>query len=172
MKPHLLESTLFETVLGIPAHPLLVHAAVVFVPLLILVTLAYGLLPGFRKRVDWAVVALAIGAPGAAFLAKQSGEAFKARLIRENSVSPQDLASISTHQNFGTMTFWFTCGLAVIALALVGMQFSRRRRHGTSRAFGPVTLILVVLAIAASGVTGYYVFKTGDTGAHIVWQGR
>jgi hypothetical protein len=20
--------------------------------------------------------------------------------------------------------------------------------------------------------TGYYVFKTGDTGAHIVWQGR
>jgi hypothetical protein len=28
-----------------------------------------------------------------------------------------------------------------------------------------------VLTVALGAATGYYVFRTGDTGAHIVWSG-
>jgi hypothetical protein len=165
----------FETAFGIPAHPLLIHIPVIFVPLLIVVTLAYGLLPRWRTKLDWAVVALGIATPIGCFLARASGLAFRSRLIRENVVSTQDLAKINTHQSLGTRTFLFSIALGVVALILVGVQVARSRRGGHAgggRAFGPVTVVLVVLAIGLSGVTGYYVYKTGDTGAHIVWQGK
>jgi uncharacterized membrane protein len=163
----------FETAFGIPAHPLLVHVPVVFVPLLILVTLAYGLLPRWRSRLDWAVVALAVATPIGCYVTRASGLAFRSRLIRHKSVSDQDLAKINTHQSFGTMTLLLSCALGLVALALVAVTVLRARRSGTAgNGFGPVVLVLVVLAFVASAVTGYYVFKTGDSGAHIVWQGR
>jgi len=41
----------FEQLLGLPAHPLLLHATVVFVPLLALGTIAYAVVPRLRRRV-------------------------------------------------------------------------------------------------------------------------
>ncbi|HEX2356851.1 MAG TPA: hypothetical protein VHI50_10380, partial [Micromonosporaceae bacterium] len=64
---------MFEEILGVPAHPLLVHAAVVFVPLLIAAALAYALVPALRGRVGWAVALLAVAAPLAAWFATLSG---------------------------------------------------------------------------------------------------
>jgi uncharacterized membrane protein len=162
----------FETAFGIPAHPLFVHFPVVLVPLLILVTIVYGLVPVWRSRLDWAVVLLAIAAPIACFLTRQSGLALRARLIRLKSVSDQDLASINTHESFGTRLLIVSIVLGLIALALVAVAATRGRGSSMASGFGPLTLILLVLAVAAGAVNGYYVFKTGDTGAHIVWQGR
>ncbi len=68
---------MFDKINGMPLHPLAVHAAVVLVPLLILVTLGYALVPRLRSRLDWAVLALAVIAPIAVYVAKESGEAFK-----------------------------------------------------------------------------------------------
>ena len=162
---------MFETALGIPAHPLLVHLPVIFVPLLIILSLAYALLPRWRPRTDWAVVLLAITTPIAALLARESGLALRARLIREQAVSAQDLAGIAKHESYGTTTFVLSCVLGVLALAMVGVQTARRRR---SRRVLPawLSLGLIVLVILACVADGYYVFKTGDTGSHLVWQGR
>jgi hypothetical protein len=145
---------------------------VVFVPLLILATVVYGLVPAWRPRLGWAVVALAIATPISCFLARQSGLAFRSRLVRLKSVSDQDLASINTHQSFGTRLLIVSIVLGLIALALVAVAATRSRGSSLAGGFGPLTLVLLVLAIAAGATTGYYVFKTGDTGAHIVWQGR
>ena len=54
---------MFNTIGGIPAHPLLIHAAVIFIPLLILGAVVYALWPRARVRIGWAVVALAPLAP-------------------------------------------------------------------------------------------------------------
>jgi uncharacterized membrane protein len=162
----------FETAFGIPAHPLLVHIPVVFVPLLILVTIAYGLLPRVRQRLDWAVVALAIATPLGCYVTRESGLALRSRLVRLKSVSDQDLASINSHEALGTRLLIVAIVLGVLALALVAVTAVSARRSGTPSGFGLLTIVVFVLALGASGTAGYYVFKTGDSGAHIVWQGR
>jgi Predicted membrane protein (DUF2231) len=163
----------FETAFGIPAHPLLIHAPVIFVPLLIVGALVFGLVPRWRARLDWAVAALAVVAPISCLLARQSGLALRARLVREHAVSDQDLVKISAHAAYGTRTFLLACALGVLSLVLVGTQMARARRGTAGRSgFSPLTAGMVVLVLVAGAATGYYVFRTGDTGAHIVWQGR
>ncbi|MGH3648434.1 MAG: DUF2231 domain-containing protein, partial [Micromonosporaceae bacterium] len=65
----------FEEILGLPAHPLLVHAAVVLVPMLVLVGVGYGLIPPLRRKLDLVLVGLALVAPGDVYLARESGQA-------------------------------------------------------------------------------------------------
>jgi hypothetical protein len=177
----------FEEVLGIPAHPLIVHAAVVFVPLQILAAIVYGLLPALRPRVTWAVVSLAVIGPATAWAAKLSGQAFRDRLVRHGAHDPTFLGKIDTHMGFGTWTAWLALCLGVGTLALV--LLTRRPRPSSQldtaeiaadaasvmgRGTGAklLALILTVVIVVVAAVTGYYVFRTGDSGAHIVWQNQ
>ena len=52
---------MFEEFQGIPAHPLLLHAAVVFVPLLALATIAYAFVPFVRPHTRVVLGLLAAG---------------------------------------------------------------------------------------------------------------
>jgi hypothetical protein len=150
---------MFETFLGLPLHPLVIHAAVVFVPLLILVALGYALVPRLRARLGWVAVLLALIAPLSTLLAKLSGDAFRARLARLTPGAPFD--KIDAHRSLGTITVYLTISLAVLVLVLVLV-----------RTKPPVlNALLVVAIVAVSAVTGYYVYRTGDTAAHIVWKG-
>ena len=153
----------FETFFGLPLHPLVIHAAVVFIPLLILGALAYVLVPRIRHRIGWAVVILAVVAPLSAFAAKLTGDAFRARIARRHLASPQILANIDVHRHFGTITLYVTIALGLVALAavLVSMLWQRVAYS--------VPLIVVTIGLALA--SGYYVFRTGDTAARIVWTG-
>jgi hypothetical protein len=51
----------FDEINGLPAHPLVVHGAVVLVPLLCLTAIAFALLPRVRGQVWWAAAGLALG---------------------------------------------------------------------------------------------------------------
>src|SRR5262245_3850886 len=88
----------FEPFNGVPLHHVLVHAVVVLVPLLVLDAIAYALIPRLRSRLGWVVVSLAIVAPLTAFFAKESGDAFKQRLIKKNLTSDTILAQLNTHE--------------------------------------------------------------------------
>jgi hypothetical protein len=172
---------MFDEILGVPAHPLLVHAAVVFIPLQILAAYAYGLVPFTRRYVGWAVLALAVLGPVTAFVAKESGEKLEERFIR-NGVT--DLTDINEHADFADVLFWFTLGLGVLMLAMLWL--TRRpaappaATDADDAASAPAAVagvarllsLVVIVAVVAVGVgTGYYVFKTGDTGAHMAWGG-
>ena len=153
--------SVFETFLGVPLHPLVIHAAVVLIPLLIAGVLAYAFVPRLRSRLDWAVVALAVVAPLSALAAKITGDAFRARQVRRNTARGEILAKIDHHRLLGTWTLYVTIALGVVALALVLL----RRR--------PVALsaLLVVAALGLSVATGILVFLAGDSAARIVWTG-
>jgi hypothetical protein len=110
-------------------------------------------------------------APAGTFVARSAGMAFRARLIREKAVSDQDLKKIGIHYGYGTNLLWYSIALGVLGLLLVGVQMVRARR-GSSGGGPVVWIVLSALTVVAAGVSGYYVFKTGDSGAHIVWQGR
>ncbi|PWR04764.1 hypothetical protein DKT68_30350 [Micromonospora acroterricola] len=169
------ETPMFEEFMGIPAHPLVLHAAVVFVPLLALLAVAYALVAPVRPHTRWVLGLLALGAPLAALLAKLSGDAFFERMRAANRVTPEFVPTIEAHQQFGDFTLWATIGLAVVALALVwfvpprAAEASATGGDGTSRA---LTLSLQVLSLVAAGIAVYYVVRTGDSGAKAVWTGQ
>ncbi|MEU8166971.1 DUF2231 domain-containing protein [Micromonospora sp. NPDC049004] len=161
---------MFEEFLGIPAHPLVLHAAVVFVPLLALLTIAYALVAPIRPHTRWVLGLLAVGAPVAALLAKLTGDAFFARMRSANRVTPEFVPKLEAHQDFGDLTLYAAIGLGVVALALV--WFVAPRGAEGARAGRALTLALQVLSVVAAGIAVYYVVRTGDSGAKAVWEGQ
>jgi len=155
-------TNVLETFLGIPLHPLMIHTAIVFVPLLVLAALAYGLVPSQRPRVGWLLVGLAVLAPLCTLLSKLSGDAFRARLARHGA-GAQLLSQVDAHRHLGTILVYVVAALGVVSLLLVLLPAARQTK--------PVSLTLAVLAVGLSLVSAYYVFRTGDTGAHIAWSG-
>lgn len=147
--------------MGLPLHPLAVHAVVVFVPLLALASLAYALVPRLRARVGWVATLLAVVAPISAVVARQSGEGFA-----ERRTLPIE-GDLANHEGYGTFTMWASLALGVLTLALVWVR--RAGSGSTARTWVAGALTgLVVLAAVASTV---FVALAGDLGSRIVWEG-
>jgi hypothetical protein len=156
-----------NNILGIPAHPLIVHAAVVFIPLLCLGSVVYVLVPRFRGRIGWAVFGLAVISPIVAWLATASGDHLRDRLVAAG-FSQEILDKVNQHQSYGDRTWWFTLALGVVTLVMLFITSgSRRAPHLPIW----VTLAVSVVVIALAVATAIYVFLTGDSGAHAVWEG-
>ncbi|MDF5751986.1 DUF2231 domain-containing protein [Spongiactinospora sp. TRM90649] len=153
---------MFEQILGLPAHPLIVHGAVVLAPLAVLASIAYALLPGWRTRLGWAVAGLSVAAPAAVFAARQSGIALKAQLFPDGP--PAQMAGpIGDHEGFAGPLLWTTVGLGVAGLLMV---FAGPRLGKTLSAVLSGVTVLLALAV------GFYVIRAGHTGAIAVWGTR
>ncbi|MEV1108148.1 DUF2231 domain-containing protein [Micromonospora sp. NPDC049751] len=161
---------MFEEFQGIPAHPLVLHAAVVFVPLLALLAIGYALVAPIRPHTRWVLALLAVGAPICALLAKLTGDAFFERLRSANRVTPEFVPKLEAHQDFGDMTLYATIALGIVALALV--RFVPPRAAESVPANRAVTVALQVLSVVAAAAAVYYVVRTGDSGAKAVWEGQ
>jgi hypothetical protein len=159
------EPEMFDKINGIPLHPLAVHAAVVLVPLLILVTLGYALVPLLRSRLDWAVLALAVIAPISVYVAKESGEEFEKNQFAGNPVP----AEVVKHSGYADKLFWFVLLLGVLALVMALLTEGVKR--GKIKAPVALPVVAAVLAVAAVIPAGIYVYLTGESGASAVWGG-
>ncbi|NUT12819.1 MAG: hypothetical protein HOQ38_20330 [Nonomuraea sp.] len=158
---------MFDQILGLPAHPLIIHFAVVLTALLVAAAPAYALLPRVRSLTAWALVLLSVAAPVAVFAAKESGESLKR--ARFGSLDGPLAARISAHESFATPLLLSVLGLAAASLALV-YAGTPGRGSVTSDRFGrPVTLVLSALTVVLAAVAGYFVFQAGDSGARAVW---
>ena len=155
---------MLDQVNGLPVHILVLHAAVIFVPLLGLGAVVYGLVPSWRPRIGWAVGLLAVVAPVAALITKLSGTEFYNRQLSAGRVSPPGKVILDGHMENGTITFWLTLALGVVSLILVVLTTRNPRVLPKPAELG-ITLVLVVLA----ALSGYYLFETGDSGATAVW---
>ena len=162
---------MFDKVGGIPAHPLLVHAAVVLIPLLIIGAILHAVWPRMRGRLGWLVALLAVAAPLAAFVAKLSGQELRDDLIAKG-YSPEILAMVDEHYGYGDLTLWYTLALGAVTLVhlyLAGQFAPALRAPETLPA--AVRWVLVAAIVVLGVIASYYVFKTGDTGAKAVWTG-
>ncbi|MGJ6964914.1 hypothetical protein ACSDR0_23670 [Streptosporangium sp. G11] len=151
---------MFDEILGLPLHPLVVHAAVVLTPLLAVLAAAYALAPRTRPVLTWAVAGLAPVVPVSVFAARQSGEALQEG--RFASAGGELGERIAEHAGFGTPLLLVTFALGAAALALVYVTRGDRFGRPVQLAVSALTVLLAVVAL-------YYVVRTGHSGAVAVW---
>jgi uncharacterized membrane protein len=152
----------FDRVGGLPVHALVLHAAVVFVPLLAVGAIAYGVVPRWRPRIGWAVLLLSIITPITCFVTRQSGQQLYNRVFPRSSPTGKTL--LNNHMHYGSVTFWWVLALGVVSLVAVLLTL---RRNASLPRVADAGLAIVMIVLAA--ISGYYVYKTGDSGAHAVW---
>lgn len=154
---------MFDQINGLPVHALVVHAVVIFVPLLALGAIVYALVKRLRSKIGWAVGLLAIVAPISALVAMLSGNELHQRLL-EQGLKGRGAEIIADHQGFGRLTFWFALALGVVTLIMLAVTL---RKTSSLPKAAEIGLTVVMVALAA--VSGYYCFRTGDSGATAVW---
>lgn len=146
---------MFDTVLGLPVHVLVVHGVVVLVPLVAVGAVVVSLWPAWRRQ-GAPVSVLALLATGLAWVATQSGEQLNQRLAQ-----PVEAAE---HVAIADSLPWFVLALAVLSLTL-GLL---------ARRVGPrsvATLVVAVLVVAGAGVTAWRTVLVGHSGSSAVWGG-
>jgi len=140
---------------GLPLHPLVVHAAVVFGPIGALTALAYAVLPRFRDRLRMPMLVLALLATGSVVAAYLTGRNFlesRPELGRE--------AMVDTHEARARLLLWLTLGFGLVAASAGWMH----ARAGVAR-----VAVRVLLGLSAGAVL-VLVVLTGDAGARAVWE--
>lgn len=179
---------------GVPLHPLIVHAPIVLVPLLVLLGTLYVVIPPLRRHLGWAVFTLTILAPASVFAARLSGEKFRTAEIFADAAT-----QINKHEGYSTVLFWLLVALAPIAWLFGALERGRRTaRSRRPEPFSPPpgdgdddtattrqlpadddpaskgrTIVMIVLGLVMLGLIGvsaYYAYKTGDSGARMAWE--
>lgn len=150
--------SVFDTVLGLPVHPLVVHAVVVLVPLAAFGVVVIAAVPRWRDRYGPLVLAAATTGLVLVPVATQSGKRLQDRIDAGGVVAEQ----IDRHVELGGVVIWFTLAMWLLTVALVVMT----RRRQTGRAMTAVVVLAVLAALAAGGV----VARVGHLGSTAVWS--
>ncbi len=151
---------MLDTILGLPLHPLIVHATVVVVPAAALAVLLAAVWPRFRRWARWGTPALAVAAVILTPLSTSSGESLEERVGASKLVHE--------HAELADMLLPWVLALAVGALGVWWLHRGGRARHGGR--WLPLTLAAVSV-IAALGTT-VQVVLIGHSGAKAAWQPR
>ena len=149
---------MFDTVIGLPVHALVVHAVVVLVPLSALGVVAIAVVPRWRQRFGSLVLAGSTVALAMVPVATRSGENLEDRVGASGVVARQ----INEHSDVGDLVLWPTLAMWVLAVALVLM--ARGDRKG-----GAVTAVAVLAVLAAVTAAGFVV-RAGHLGTTAVWS--
>jgi uncharacterized membrane protein len=147
---------------GLPAHPLLVHAAVVLLPLAALATIVVAVVPKTRRRYAPVALVLAIAALGAVGLAQGSGEEF------EEEVTETELVEEHTEQ--GESVLPWAIALVVAAAAVTAVEPLSKRYPDTKLTGKAASVVLVVVTLVAAVGATWAVIDVGHSGAKATWE--
>jgi uncharacterized membrane protein len=142
-----------DTIAGLPVHPLVVHAAVVLLPLAALGLIACVLRPAWRERFGGLTVLGLLGGAAATVVAKMSGEQLATRVGL-----PEE------HAEWGERL-----AIAAVVLAVLSVLWWFLARDSSKAGIGRILgWISVVVALAVIAVA----IAAGHSGATAVWTGR
>ena len=150
----------FDDLFGLPAHPLIVHAAVVLMPLAAAATVVVALVPRWRRSYAAIAFAAAVVAAGAIWLAKESGESLEER-VRETEL-------IERHAHLAEQLLPWSLAVVVVAGAVVAAdRFGAGLAKMSTRA---LTAGLVVAALVTGVGATWTVIEVGHSGAKATWH--
>ena len=150
----LIASGPFGMLAGLPLHPLLVHSAVVLVPLVAIGALVMSYLPSFSRRHGKLILILAVIAQVSVFLAKMSGEAFSEILDKD----------VGKHAELGEIA-------PLVTLPMVALIYLRWRMDRAGSSIGNVVIrrLTSVALVVSSLASLIVIFLVGHSGASSVW---
>jgi len=176
-----------KTLLGLPAHPLIVHAAIVLLPLVAIGTIMIAVWPRARRGVfGWAVAVLSIGAFGFVGLAQKTGGSLADHV--------QPTALTRAHIEMGDAVLPWAFLLMGVACSVMALHWFVTYGPGstTARATGADTDVASDVAPAPAPVTpGWYrslsialgvvallaavggtvqIYQVGHSGAKATWH--
>lgn len=154
-----------STLAGLPAHALLVHAAVILVPLAALALVTTGWKASWRKAYSLPIAIIAVAGAVCAFLAKESGEPLEDSVKRAARAAGEQVR-FGEHPEQGDTAFVFALVFALITVAFWAAdryqeKFSLPKRSGViayAVVLIPAALALITMVIA------------GHSGAALVWK--
>jgi uncharacterized membrane protein len=113
-----------DELFGLPAHPLVVHAAVVLVPLAAIGVVVIAFWPAARARLGVAVVVIAALGTVFAYLAAESGEYLEEQV--------EETEQVEEHAELGDSGLASAAAVLLGAVAVTGFGLYERRRSATS----------------------------------------
>jgi hypothetical protein len=150
---------------GLPAHALMVHAAVVLVPLAVGIFVVTGWKEAWRARYALSAAVIAVGGAAFAFLAKQSGDPLK-HSIRRAAEQAGVTANFGEHPEQGDTAFVFAALFALATIAVWAINRYREKYHvpdWAPSASYAIALIPALLALLT-------MIQAGHSGAQLVWN--
>ncbi|HEY5697284.1 MAG TPA: DUF2231 domain-containing protein [Acidimicrobiales bacterium] len=153
-----------DTLFGLPAHPLIVHAAVVLVPLAAIGTIAIAVSAKARLHIGWIVVALTASAFVLALLGQGSGESLQEK-TDESELTEE-------HAELGETMPWFALPIFITASGVMVLDRRRASTDAESQPswMGPAVIAMSTAAILASVVGTVRIAQVGHSGARATWQ--
>jgi hypothetical protein len=161
-----------EELFGLPAHPLIVHAALALVPTAAVLTVVGALWPAAQRRIGWLAVVLAAIAVVTVWLAQGSGEELEHQVDETNLVEE--------HAELGDQML--IPSIAMLVGAVLVTAAGRRGDGGSrwddgagaasysTRGASAVSAVVAVVALAASGFAVIQMARVGHSGAKAVWD--
>ncbi|MGB7981217.1 MAG: DUF2231 domain-containing protein [Candidatus Nanopelagicales bacterium] len=147
----------FDLINGLPVHPLIVHAVVVFVPLTALGLVVMVVWPRFSRGHGWLVVAAAAAGVLFSFVAKESGESLERRVGEPRF----------DHAELGDLMPVFT---GLLMVAGIGLWLVDRRRSDHSGRGGLLRILVATAAVLVAVANVVWIYRVGDSGAKSVWS--
>ena len=168
---------MFDKIGNLPLHPLVIHAAVIGIPLAVLLAFLFAF-PKTRAWARWPLAIVVVGATAVTFVARQSGLALETHL----GIKPGNPVGtlIAKHYQLGNQLLYIMIVFSVVALLNVFLVSRSTAGGTTGGSTQPATggstqpaIIRVVLPIAlliVAVVALVWVVRVGDLGATAVWN--
>jgi uncharacterized membrane protein len=166
-----------DELFGLPAHPLVVHAAVVLVPLAAIGVLVIAFWPAARAKLGVAVLVIAALGTVFAYLAVESGGYLEDRV--------EETEQVEEHAKLGDSGLASAVAVLLGAVAVTGFGVYERRRSATSgladsasdeTARGPDRKLVYlrtgvgVFAVVLVSLGTLQIARIGHSGAKATWD--
>ncbi len=158
---------------GLPAHVLIVHAAVVFLPLAAASALVFAGVPKWRWATRYPTIALSLMGLGAVTAAYFSGKNFRDKLENAEALG-SSADEVASHAERAEVLVWVAVVFVVVVLiaawglggpSALASGRGERARHAPVMEWFLVAMV-AMLAVSLMAMTVY----TGDKGSRAVWQ--
>jgi len=145
---------------NLPLHALAVHAAVVTVPLTALLAVLFAV-PRTRAWARLPLALVSVGAVGAVYVAKESGEKLQPF---EGGPGSDSAPLIVRHSEAADLLWWGVLAFAVVAVVAYLVSGSVERFRGA------LALAVCVVVVVGGALVAFQTYRVGDLGARATWN--
>src|SRR5687768_16003388 len=159
---------------GLPAHVLIIHAAVIFLPFAATAALVYAFLPRWRWASRWPMVIVSAMALGSVVAAWFSGRNLRDHMKDAGALQGEVASQVSSHAEKADVLLWLTIVFFVVVLlsawllggdsALISARGGKARHNNLVEWSVMAMVAMMAVSVLAMGVA------TGDAGAQAVWE--